>query len=42
MEPEPEAKQKWASCKFDATEEAMLAVDYIYEELKTEGLDERS
>lgn len=38
---EPEAKQEWASCKFDATEEAMLAVDYIYEELKAEGLDEK-
>ena len=38
---EPEAKQTWASCKYDPTEEAMLAVDYMYEELKKEGLEEK-
>lgn len=38
---EPEAKQTWASCKYDPTEEAMLAVDYIYEELKAEGLEDK-
>ena len=38
---EPEAKQIWASCKYDPTEEAMLAVDYMYEELKKEGLEEK-
>jgi glucosylceramidase len=38
---EPEAKQEWASCKFNAMEEAVLAVDYIYEELKKEGLEEK-
>jgi glucosylceramidase len=38
---EPEAKQTWASCKFDPTEEAMLAVDYLYEELKKSGLEEK-
>ena len=38
---EPEAKQLWASCKYDPTEEAILAVDYLYEELKNEKLEER-
>lgn len=38
---EPEAKQTWASCKYDPTEEAILAVDYIYEELKEQGLEEK-
>ena len=36
---EPEAVQPWASCEYDATEEARLAVDYVYEELKKEGLE---
>ena len=35
---EPEAKQTWASCKFDATEEAEFAVEYLYPELKKAGL----
>lgn len=38
---EPEAKQTWASCKYDPTEEAMLAVDYMYEELKKENLQDK-
>lgn len=35
---EPEAKQTWASCIYDATEEAELACDYLYPELEKEGL----
>lgn len=38
---EPEAKQIWASCKFDATEEAEFAVEYLYPELKKAGLEEK-
>ena len=38
---EPEAKQTWASCKFDATEEAEFAVEYLYPELKKAGLAEQ-
>lgn len=38
---EPEAKQTWASCKYDPTEEAMLAVDYMYEELKKKVLKKK-
>ena len=37
---EPEAKQTWASCKFDALEEAEFAVKYLYPELKKEGLSD--
>lgn len=36
---EPEAVQTWASCIFDAQEEAVFAVDYLYKELKSEGLE---
>lgn len=35
---EPAAKQVWASCKFNATEEAEFACDYLYPELEKEGL----
>ena len=38
---EPEAVQTWASCIFDATQEARFAVDYLYQELKAEGLHEK-
>lgn len=38
---EPEAKQTWASCKFDATEEAVFAVDYLYPELKKAQLEDK-
>lgn len=37
---EPEAIQPWASCEYNATEEARLAIDYVYEELKKEGLQD--
>lgn len=35
---EPAATQTWASCIFDATEEAEFACDYLYPELEKEGL----
>lgn len=35
---EPAAKQYWASCKYDATEEAEFAVDYLYPALQEAGL----
>lgn len=38
---EPDAKQIWASCKFNATEEAEFAVEYLYPELKKANLDEK-
>lgn len=38
---EPAAKQTWASCKYDANEEAEFAVAYLYPELKKEGLEEK-
>lgn len=38
---EPAAKQTWASCKYDANEEAEFAVDYLYPALKDEGLEEK-
>ncbi len=38
---EPAAKQLWASCKFDAIEEAEFAVDYLYPELKKKGLEDK-
>lgn len=37
---EPEAVQRWASCIYDATEEAEFAVDYLYPELKAVGLED--
>lgn len=38
---EPAAKQTWASCKYDANEEAEFAVEYLYPELKKKGLEEK-
>lgn len=38
---EPAAKQTWASCKFDAIEEAEFAVEYLYPELEKAGLAEK-
>lgn len=38
---EPEARQTWASCKFDATEEAEFAVEYLFPELEKAGLAEQ-
>lgn len=38
---EPAAKQTWASCKYDANEEAEFAVAYLYPELKRKGLEEK-
>lgn len=38
---EPEAKQIWASCKFDATEEAEFAVRYLYPALEKAGKAEK-
>ena len=35
---EPEAVQTWASCIYDATQEARFATDYLYKELEKEGL----
>ena len=35
---EPEAVQIWASCIFDAEEEAVFAVDYLHKELTDAGL----
>lgn len=37
---EPAAKQIWASCKYNAIEEAEFAVECLYPELKAHGLDE--
>lgn len=38
---EPEAIQQWASCRYNAVEEAEFAVDYLYEELKKAELEEK-
>ncbi len=38
---EPAAKQIWASCKYDANEEAEFAVSYLYPQLKELGLEEK-
>lgn len=38
---EPEATQTWASCIYDGAQEAEFAVDYLYEELKKAGLEEK-
>lgn len=38
---EPLAKQIWASCKYDALEEAEMAVDYLYPELEAAGLSDQ-
>ncbi|MCR5836383.1 MAG: glucosylceramidase [Lachnospiraceae bacterium] len=38
---EPQAVQTWASCIYDATQEAEFACDYLYEELKKEGLADK-
>lgn len=38
---EPAAKQIWASCKYDATEEAEFACDYLYKALENAGLSEK-
>ncbi|WP_302626025.1 glycoside hydrolase family 30 protein [uncultured Eubacterium sp.] len=37
---EPEATQEWASCRYDAAQEAEFAVDYLYDELQEAGLAE--
>ena len=38
---ETAAKQTWASCQYTPQEEAEFACDYLYEELKAEGLEEK-
>lgn len=38
---EPEAIQVWASCLYDAAQEAEFAVDYLYPELEKAGLAEK-
>lgn len=37
---EPEAIQTWASCIYNATEEARFATDYLYRALEKEGLQD--
>ena len=37
---EPEAVQIWASCIFDAEDEAVFAVDYLHKELSEAGLED--
>ena len=38
---EPAAKQEWASCKYEADEEAEFAVDYLYPALEKRGLQDK-
>lgn len=38
---EPEAIQQWASCIYNGEQEAEFAVDYLYEALKKEGLQDK-